>query len=163
MKDMKAAEPVHPVDMLMEDHDKVQKLLKQQESTEDGREKRRLAQIIVREIEVHAKLEEELFYPALRRRSDTEEFTQLLHESIEEHHVATLLVEELKAMSTTDERYDAKFKVLGEAVEHHREEQIEKTFPHARRLLKPDAEELGKKMMKRKMELMPPEHREKAA
>src|SRR5687767_11005929 len=119
MKPMKsAAATVHAVDILKQDHDKVKALLERFESTDDVREK----------------LEEEVFYPALKRRADTEEFKQLLHESIEEHHVAGMLVRELKPMSTTDERYDAKFKVLREAVEHHAEEQEEKTFPTARQV-----------------------------
>src|SRR5688500_6488783 len=130
MKPMKsAAATVHAVDILKQDHDKVKALLERFESTDDGREKRSLAQDVFLEVEVHEKLEEEVFYPALKRRADTEEFKQLLHESIEEHHVAGMLVRELKPMSTTDERYDAKFKVLREAVEHHAEEQEEKTFP----------------------------------
>ena len=163
MKAIKSAAATHAADILKGDHDKVRALLRRQESTENGREKRSLAQDIYLQIEVHAKLEEEVFYPALRRRSDSEELTQLLHESIEEHHVASVVVNELKAMSTTDERYDAKFKVLREAVKHHSEEQEKETFPKVRRLLAEDGLELGKKMMKRKMELLPPEHRDKAA
>ena len=158
-----AAAAEHAVDILKKDHDKVKALLKRFEGTDDGHKKRALAQEIFTEVEVHAKLEEELFYPALRRRSDTEEFTQLLHESIEEHHVASVLVHELKAMATTDERYDAKFKVLREAVEHHADEQEEQTFPTGRRVLGEEGMELGAKMMERKQELMPPEHRTKAA
>ena len=157
-----AATEEHAVDILKKDHDKVKALLKRFESTDDGHEKRSLAGDVFREIEVHDKLEEEIFYPALRRRADTEELKQLLHESIEEHHVATVLVQELKPMSTTDERYDAKFKVLREAVEHHAEEQEEKTFPAARRVLGEDGTKLGAKMMERKQELLPAAHRKAA-
>ena len=152
----------HAVDILNEDHQKVLRLLEQVEATEDGREKRRLAQDIFVEIEVHAKLEEEIFYPALLRRTEDKELEKLLHESTEEHHVASLLVNELKPMSTTDPRYDAKFKVLMEAVEHHTKEQIEDTFPDVRKTLGEDGMDLGAKMMARKEELLPPSHRKAA-
>jgi uncharacterized protein (DUF305 family) len=158
-----AAAQAHAVDILIEQHNKALDLLKQLEATDDGREKRRLAQETFVAIEVHAKLEEELFYPSLRRRSDDKEFEKMLAESLEEHHVAFLLVEELKAMSTTDTRYDAKFKVLREAVEHHAKEQEEDTFPDAREQLGGDGMKLGAKMMARVMELTPPEHRSEAA
>src|SRR5688500_12778101 len=157
-----AAAQAHAVDILIADHNKVLDLLKRFEATDDGREKRSLAKEIFTEIEVHAKLEEELFYPSLRRRSDDKEFEKMLAESIEEHHVASVLVEELKPMSTTDARYEAKFKVLREAVEHHAEEQERDTFPDARKTLGEDGMTLGKKMMARKMELTPPEHRKAA-
>ena len=154
-----AAAAHHAADILKQDHDTVLALLKRLKETDNGREKRTLAQEIYVQIEVHAKLEEELFYPSLRRRSESEQLTQLLHESIEEHHVASVLVQELKAMSTTDERYDAKFKVLKEAVRHHAEEQVKETFPRVKRLLDEAGTELGAKMMTRKQELLPPEHR----
>jgi hypothetical protein len=63
-------------------------------------------------------LEEELFYPAMKRHTD-QDGKDLIAEAIEEHHVVTTLMDELKGLDPTDERYDAKFKVLMENVEHH--------------------------------------------
>ena len=158
-----AAAAVHAVDLLKEQHDKAMALLKKMEATEDGREKRRLAEEAFAAIEVHAKMEEEVFYPAMRRRTDSKELEKLLAESLEEHHVASVLVAELKPMSTTNSRYEAKLKVLREAVKHHAEEQVEETFPEIRRELGEDGMTLGAKMMERSMELTPPEYRAKAA
>ena len=158
-----AAAAQHPADILDTEHTTVMALFKRLEGTDNGREKRALAQEIFVLMEVHTKLEEEVFYPSMKRRSDGEELTQLLHEGVEEHHMANGLVQELKAMSTTDERYEAKFKVLREAVKHHMEEQRKKTFPRAKRALGEAGTELGAKMMKRREELLPPEHRTKKA
>lgn len=156
MADKRTLDPNNAVDQLILDHEKVRKLFKEYERAGDGHEKRRIAQDVFVELELHTKVEEEFFYPALRRRVETEEMRKLLDESLEEHHVADTLIEELKAMSTTDHRYDAKFKVLQENVEHHADEEEEEMLPDARKKLGAEADEMGPKMLARKKELMPP-------
>jgi hemerythrin-like domain-containing protein len=102
----------------------------------------------VRELEVHAALEEEIFYPAADEQIDQKE---TIDEAREEHHVVKLLIGELKKMSAADERYDAKYKVLSESVKHHIEEEESELFPKLEGEL--DAEGLGAQMETRKQEL----------
>ena len=156
MPDKKNESPINAVDLLIEDHEKVRTLLKAFEKAGDGHEKRRIAEEVFLELELHTKVEEEFFYPALRRKAATEELRKLLDESLEEHHVVDVLINELKAMSTTDRRYEAKFTVLRENVEHHADEEEEEMLPDARKTLGAEADELGPKMQARKAQLMPP-------
>ena len=152
----KNLDPLNAVDLLILDHEKVRKLFKDYEKAENGHEKRRIAEEVFLELEMHTKVEEEFFYPALRRKAETEELRKLLDESLEEHHVADTIMEELKAMSTTDHRYDAKFKVLQENVEHHADEEEEEMLPDARKTLGKEADNMGPKMQARKAQLAPP-------
>jgi len=103
-------------DMLKKDHKKVQELFDQFEAAEDSRSKVRIVQDTLRELEVHATLEETLIYPAIRERIEEEE---VMDEALEEHHVAHVLINELKRMKPSDTRYQAKFTVLGESIKHH--------------------------------------------
>ena len=154
---------MHAVDLLIADHDKVRKLFKDFERAKDGHEKRRIAQEVFLELELHTKVEEEYFYPSLKRRATTEELRDLLDESVEEHHVADALIQELKVMSTTDSHYDAKFTVLQENIEHHADEEEREMLPDARRILGQEfGEELGAKMQARKDELLPPQRKDRA-
>ena len=137
-------------DMLKKDHKKVQELFDQFEGAEDSRSKVRIVQDTLRELEVHAKLEETLIYPAIRERIEEEE---VMDEALEEHHVAHVLINELKRMKPSDTRYQAKFTVLGESIKHHVKEEEGTMFPEAE---KADInwEELGQEAMKRKEALM---------
>jgi hemerythrin superfamily protein len=116
------------IQLLKGDHKKVQTLFQEFQETEDRRAKTNIAQTALRELDVHAALEEELFYPALRAEIDDE---QMMDEALEEHHVAHLLINELKKMKPADKRYDAKFKVLAESVKHHIKEEESRVLPKA--------------------------------
>lgn len=104
------------------------------------------------EIEVHTTLEEELFYPAMKRKTD-QDGKDLVVEAVEEHHVVTTLMDELKGLDPTDERYDAKFKVLMETVSHHIEEEEGEMFLEAEEVLGERLERLGAQMEERKQYL----------
>ncbi|MGH7833044.1 MAG: hemerythrin domain-containing protein [Candidatus Binatia bacterium] len=136
------------IEMLKQDHRKVEELFKQFEETEDDNIKEQICEMTIQELETHATLEEEIFYPAAQPHVDEQE---LLDEAREEHHVVRLLLGELKKMSAGDERYDAKYKVLAESVKHHVEEEESELFPMVQDDL--DAEALGEKMQARKEKL----------
>ena len=140
------------IQMLKDDHVKVKGLFKQFEKAE-GREQKQIAEQVFQELEVHSKIEEEIFYPAVKRKAD-EAGKELVAEAVEEHHVVDVLIKELKAMSSINEQYKAKFTVLQENVEHHVEEEEGEMFPDAKKLLGEDIEKLGDRMDKRKQELM---------
>ena len=115
-------------EMLEKDHAKVKDLFEQFEDAKDSRSRERIIQETLLELDVHAKLEESLIYPAIRRELDEED---IMDEALEEHHVAHVLINELKRMGASDARYHAKFKVLGESIKHHVKEEEGTLFPKA--------------------------------
>src|SRR5690348_10052164 len=86
--------PSNPVfEMLEHDHEKVKGLFDQFEAAKDARTKQRIMNTTLLELEVHAKLEESLIYPAIRKKIDAD---KIMDEALEEHHVAHTLINELK-------------------------------------------------------------------
>ena len=118
------------VELLRKDHEKVKTLFRDFESAEESKEKGHIVQQAIAELEVHAAAEEKVFYPAVRK--DSPDAASNLDESLEEHHVMRLLIEELKVMSPEDERFDAKFTVMAENVRHHIKEEESELFARAR-------------------------------
>jgi hemerythrin-like domain-containing protein len=137
------------VEMLKEDHEKVKGLFEEFKKTE-GREKTEIAKTVIEELEVHADLEERLIYPAIREEIDADD---MMNEAVEEHHLVHVLIAELKKLKPSDERFDAKFNVLGELVKHHIEEEEGEILPEAEKS-NIDWDDLESRVMKRKEELM---------
>lgn len=137
-------------DMLRDDHKKVKGLFEEFEQAEDAKTKQRIVETALAELDVHAKLEEELIYPAIRPEIDDDD---LMDEALEEHHVVHGLIGELKKMKPSDDRYDAKFTVLAENVKHHIKEEESDMFPKAEDC-DIDWEALSAQVMKRKEQLM---------
>jgi hemerythrin superfamily protein len=131
--------------MLKEDHEKVKGLFEEFEAAE-GREQADIAATAIMELEVHADLEEKLVYPAIREQIDEHE---KMNEAIEEHHLVHVLLKELKKLKPKDEVFQAKFKVLGELVKHHIEEEEGEMLPKAQES-EIDWETLEAAVMKRK-------------
>jgi hypothetical protein len=95
-------------------------------------------------------LEEELVYPAIAEVLDDEE---AVNEAKEEHHVARLLIKELHKMDAGGEAFATKFKVLGELVGHHIEEEEGEMFPQAQESgFEPES--ISEKVSKRRAKLM---------
>jgi Hemerythrin HHE cation binding domain len=136
--------------MLKNDHSKVKELFDQFESADEQAETDGIIGNAIEELKIHATIEEEIFYPALR---DAQIDEALMNEAEQEHHVARMLIAELDTHSGNEGRRHAKFKVLAEAVRHHIKEEEGKVFPDAKDL-DIDFEELGSRMMERKAELM---------
>jgi hypothetical protein len=139
--------------LLTEDHKTVQKLFKDYEKLTQGdaeeEEKAALAQQICTELSVHAQIEEEIFYPAVR---DAIEETDLLNEAEVEHASAKDLIAQIAAMAPGEELYDAKVTVLGEYVNHHVKEEQDEMFPKVKKA-KLDTAALGAELLERKQEL----------
>ena len=141
------------VKLLTDDHKKVKKLFKDFEKLTDGngstKEKSAIVQEICMELTVHAKVEEEIFYPAVRESIDDED---LMDEADVEHAGAKSLIAQLETMKPGDDHYDAKVTVLGEYIDHHVKEEQDEMFPKAKRA-KVDMAELGERILRRKQEL----------
>ncbi len=115
-------------DMLREDHQHVKDLFKQFAKTNNAQKKQQIVETALTELQVHAELEEKLIYPVIRQKMKDED---LMDEALEEHHVVHGVIGELKKMKPGDERYDAKFTVLGELCKHHIKEEEEEMLPKA--------------------------------
>ncbi|UPT73090.1 MAG: hemerythrin domain-containing protein [Elusimicrobiota bacterium] len=139
------------ISMLKKDHVKVKGLFDRFEDAEETSEKKSIAEEACAELKVHAAIEEEMFYPALRQKMEDED--GLLDEADEEHHEAKILVAELGLMSGDEENFDAKFTVLAENIRHHIKEEEGELFPQAKKT-EIDFDALGEQMMARKKELM---------
>jgi hypothetical protein len=102
------------------------------------------------ELDIHTRIEETIFYPAIKEAEETHEITL---EAIEEHNVVKRLLSELEAMPVDDERWTAKLTVLKENVEHHVEEEEKEMIKDARKDLSTEQEEeLGTRMETAKQE-----------
>jgi len=136
--------------LLETDHAKVKKLLAEGETTTERGEKTRteLFATLKGELIVHERIEEEIFYPALREHPKAKD---IVLEAYEEHDVVDTILGELETTDVTDETWGAKFKVMKENLEHHIEEEEGEMFKQARSVFETDElEELGERMMELK-------------
>jgi len=124
-----------PMHLLKQDHRNVKELFAQYAKLEDGdkTQKDSLWRQINEALTVHAEIEEQLFYPAVRDLK-TDEAEDVVNEAVEEHHVVKTLLEEMSGMEAGDDQFDAKMKVLRENVEHHAEEEEKVMFSQAKKL-----------------------------
>jgi hemerythrin-like domain-containing protein len=140
------------IEMLIEDHRKVQKMFKEFEKMKDGDDeegKRELVEHACAELKIHTSIEEEIFYPAAR---EALEEGDLVAEALVEHGSAKQLIEQLEGADSADETYDATFTVLGEYVNHHIEEEQNEMFPQLKKA-ELDWDTLAAEMQQRKQEL----------
>lgn len=140
------------ISLLLDDHRKVKKLFREFESVKDDTRKEAIVLEACMELTVHTRIEEELFYPALRD-ADGEAFGDLVDEAVVEHAGAKNLIAELESMKPGDDLYDAKFTVLSEYIEHHVKEEEEDLFPKVIRK-KVALQQVGAAMVERKETLM---------
>jgi hemerythrin superfamily protein len=140
--------------LLKEDHQKVKKILEELEKTTERGAKTRqeLFGKLMAELTVHEKIEEEIFYPAVKERAETKKVEELIAESYEEHHFVDMVAAEIKQTPFEAEEWGAKFKVMKENIEHHAVEEEEgKLFPKVRRAFSADElEDLGTQMLELK-------------
>ena len=133
-------------DLLKKQHKSVKALFKKVDKTEDGRQRRQLMDQIANELKIHTKIEEEIFYPAVREIG-TEKAAEMIDEAFEEHHVVDLVLAELPKVDPEDERFAAKMTVLSELVEHHADEEEDEMFPTCEKKLgRERLEQLGEQM-----------------
>jgi hemerythrin superfamily protein len=128
------------IQMLRDDHKAVRTLFARYDKAKNG-EKPQIAQQIIKELTVHAKIEERVVYPAFRAVFPS---PHLVYEAIEEHHLLHVLVEELSGFrpGPGSATFEAKFKLLRELVKHHVDEEEGRLFPKA------EAQKLAQKIKK---------------
>jgi hemerythrin superfamily protein len=139
--------------LLKSDHKQVKALFSEFDQLKnDGTEEDKaaiVAQICI-ELTIHTAIEEEIFYPAVRKAIED---SDLMDEALVEHAGAKDLIAQLEGAAADDDLYNAKVTVLGEQVRHHVQEEEGSMFPKAKKA-KLDTAALGAKMIKRKMALM---------
>jgi hemerythrin-like domain-containing protein len=143
------------VELIKSDHRTVEKLFREYEEAGERahKTKQRLVEQITEELQVHATIEEETFYPAVERKA-RKDGKELVAEAVEEHHLVKVTLAELAELTPEDDAFDAKAQVLMENVRHHVEEEESEMLPQAEKLL--DREELarlGEEMAARKRQL----------
>lgn len=138
--------------LLKQDHETVRTLLGQFQNA-TGARRQKLFTRIEREVEIHTRIEEEIFYPAYREAVRKKDDKRLYFEAIQEHHVVDLVMPEA-GEGESPEELKAKAKVLKELIEHHADEEEKQMFPRAKKALDRDElRELGERMQQRKLEL----------
>ena len=138
--------------LLKADHKKVAGILEKIDETTERAVKTReeLFTQLKTELDIHTRIEETIFYPALKDADETRDITL---EAFEEHKLVKTLLGELESLGKDKEEWTAKFTVLKENIEHHVEEEEGEMFPKARKVLGEDgAETLGTRMEKAKGE-----------
>jgi len=138
--------------MLREDHRKVRELFRQFEEAQDKATKKAVAETALVELNIHAILEEEIFYPAVRRQGNGRR--ELVERAEQEHHTAEQLMDELMKMEPGNLEFDAKFHVLIENVKKHIEEEEAEMLPQVAEVGMARLERLGQQMAERKQALM---------
>lgn len=140
---------MNAIELLKEDHDRVDKLFQQVKANEDG-DNTDVFQEIKKELDIHTQIEETVFYPFLLENGD-EELQKITREGIEEHRQAKMFLKELDSLVADSEKFAPKLKVLMEDVEHHVMEEegqmfkmVESQFDEA------TLEELGAQLEKEK-------------
>ncbi len=136
--------------LLKEDHKKVSGIFEKLEGTTERAEKTReeLFAQLKQELEIHAHVEETIFYPELRREAETRAITL---EGFEEHKDIKAALAEVGATDVTSELWAVRLKVLKELVEHHVGEEEGEMFKSAREVLTTEQiEELGARMEEEK-------------
>jgi hypothetical protein len=140
--------PNPAVRVLKDDHNSVKEKFDQFEETKNRAAKIKIVRQTLEELKVHAAIEEEIFYAAVRRKVGAE----IMNEADEEHHVAKLLIAELERMDGSESHFDAKFLVLAENVRHHIKEEENEMLPKAQEA-KLNFDALAGKMLRRKARL----------
>jgi uncharacterized membrane protein len=141
------------ITMIKADHDKVEDLYQCYQNL-DGRpaEQRAIVQHLCHELEVHAKLEEDIFYPAVQAKLG-ENGTSLVQEGVKEHNTMKQLISQLQMGDLAVADYDSTVHKLMRGVQHHVREEENDMLPQAAQHMGDDLERLGMQMQQRKQAL----------
>ena len=142
--------PKDAIALLKADHEAVSQLFDEYEKTRSVAIKKALVSEICTALSVHAQIEEEIFYPAVKSASKDK---LLVPEATVEHSGVKDLIAQLQGAEPDGEMYDAKVKVLSEYVKHHVKEEQNEMFPKAK-ALSLDVVELGTRLAAREEDLL---------
>ena len=136
--------------LIRRDHKKVESLFEKFDKAKKIEAKKKVCEQVIQELEVHATIEEEIFYPAVRKHLGEED---LLEEAKKEHQEAKEIMAELKQDDLEDEEFESKFGELVEGVQHHVEEEENELLPKAEES-DMDLQGYGEEIAQRKEQLL---------
>lgn len=140
---------MNAIELLKNDHDVVDKLFQKVKANEDG-DNTAVFEQIKTELDVHAHIEEKVFYPVLIEKGD-EELKKITLEGIEEHRQVKMFLREISALADDSEKFMPKLTVLMEDVEHHVQEEEGEMFQMVKEQFdEVTLDELGAEMEKEK-------------
>lgn len=141
-------------DMIRMDHTHTMLAFHQYTADAKTRVKKALAEHICTALEIHATLEEEIFYPVMREIDSAD---SVIHKSEPEHNEMRQLIAALRADKTAGAEHDRLLMELMQKVIHHVADEETVLLPHAERLLSKDRlNEMGAQMTKRRLQLAAP-------
>lgn len=143
------------VQLIRQDHEKVKNLFFDFEMAPAGQpeQRRHLAEQIIRELMVHERIEEEIFYPAFRDAMGKRAQGDVEH-ALEEHHLVDTLIAQLTAIDLNDPDFEGLMRVLRENVEHHIQDEEESMLTKARDVMGDDVARVGADMLEYKQTLL---------
>ncbi|HEX2032097.1 MAG TPA: hemerythrin domain-containing protein [Actinomycetota bacterium] len=138
---------MNAIDLIVQDHREVEELFAELEEGDGDRTA--LVQDVIRELSIHAAIEEQFLYPAMRR--SLPDGDQLVEEALDEHQEAKEVLAELDGMEEEDPDFDARVRTLIQDVRHHVEEEEGELLPKIRTALSDsELEEMGERMERAK-------------
>jgi hemerythrin superfamily protein len=141
--------------LLKADHKKVRVLLETLDKTDAPARRTKLLSQIETEVKVHAQIEEEIFYPAFKRKAEESEELEMFFEAKEEHGLVDIMLPKAKSANPAGEEFAARAKVLKDLIVHHAKEEEKEMFKAAKNLFdKDELKALGARMQTRKRELL---------
>ena len=142
-------------ELLREDQRKVKLLFQafQKVDDDDPSTKAGLFESIHQELTLHARIEEEIFYPAVAEAVEDEDTADLIEDAREAHEEVKTLLEEMTELNPDAEAFAAKMTALRENVERHAEEEEKELFPCFKELDKEIQEEVAERILDRRNEL----------
>jgi hemerythrin superfamily protein len=136
------------ITLLTNDHRKVEALFKDYEFATDPKVKQELVDQMVKELSIHAAIEEGGFYPKARQVPQAQ---KLVDESLEEHQKVKDTLARLDGMKATEASFDSDVRSLMQEVKHHVGEEERELFPMVGAALPTgDLEKVGSEMEKMK-------------
>ena len=145
---------MNAIELITSDHERFRALFRDFHKAEAGSDRQAaIAREVLPMLDAHSRMEEEIFYPALRNSGD-EKAQARTAESYEEHRLQDALVTELMMMTPGTESFVAKFKVLSENTELHMKAEERETLPLAERVLGDQLDRLGEQMAARREQVL---------
>jgi hemerythrin-like domain-containing protein len=145
--------PKDAIALLQADHHKVRQLFRAYRTAKDQVTQWEIALHIFDELEVHAQLEEVVFYHAVEEET-TSLGKRLVHASLEEHQETLALIQDLRGLVPGFPEFDTKFQALVLTVEHHMTEEETEMFPLAEAAVEEDLQDLRDEMLHLKAHLL---------
>lgn len=138
--------PIDAITMLQADHRKVQDLCARYQRARDCTTKQQIAEQVFTELDLHAQLEETVFYPAFDAQAG-KKGTQLVADSRLEHETVKELILEMRHLDIADEEFEDKFEEMMKNVQHHIAQEEHEMFPEAAQILAEQLEDLLDEMV----------------